>query len=145
MSRLTKFIETVGKVKEHHESGSSYYTIGGTKVRVSNHLASINNLRDLMILLPSNSNKNYVVIIHGRIYTYESYTKIKLFLEHWIMLAEGFATRDKVILNDQEFQLRQQLNKVRQELAKIKQKKISLDDFTTSQQNTILNFLSQKK
>ena len=145
MSRLTKFIETIGKVKEHHESGSSYYVIGGVKVRVSNHLASVNNLRDLMILLPSNSAKNYVVIMHDRIYTYENYTQVKVFLQHWIMLAEGFAVRDKVILNDESFQLRAQLNKVRQELAKIKLKKLSMEDFTVSQQNTILNFLSQKK
>ena len=108
MSKLSKFLELHGSVLKENESGSSYYKVGDKKIRVSDHMSPINVPDDMCILIPQNSQKQYIVVFLTNIYIHNSYTSLRSFLESWILISKGYAKRVRVgeTLKIKELQVR---------------------------------------
>lgn len=145
MSKLSKFLELHGSVLKENSSGSTYYQIADRKIRVSDHLSTSNIPDQLVILLPENSKKQYIVVLLGKLYIHDSYTSLRVFLETWMVVVKGYEFKQSVLQNDKIIKLEAQLkesqkliSKQRQELHLLSIKPIvhdltNFDDLTNKQ------------
>lgn len=163
MSKLTKFLETHGTFLEKKPSGSSYYMLGDQKVRVSDHLSGGYFPNSLNILLPQGTNKQYVLMFLDRIYVHNSFTSLRVFLEHLLLISNAYAHRLKVTERAKQrkiSEIAQDSNKrviaaekVAQELRKellVKKPESAfgediLKSLTKGQLNTVISFVKQNK
>jgi hypothetical protein len=90
VSKLTKFLLQHGSLIVECETNSNYYEVCDKKVRVSDHLPGSRDLNDLIIFIPENSKKQYIVALLGKLYIHASFTSLRQFLETWIVIAKGF-------------------------------------------------------
>lgn len=69
------------------DSGSTYYKVGSTRIRVSDHLCSaFNDPNTLEILIPVNS-ESITLIIGGRIAIMKNYNKLKEYIKSFCLTA----------------------------------------------------------
>lgn len=101
MSKVSTLLLKYGELVKENESGSSYYKIADKKVRVSNHINSVFLPDVLNILIPSNSKKQYIVVLYNKMYIYESFTALRIFLENWILILKSLEEKTKIKECDQ--------------------------------------------
>lgn len=143
MSKLTKFLEQHGSVLETHESGSTYYKLAEKRIRLSDHLALHNDFDILSILLPVGTQKQYIVVLGGKLYIHNSYTSLRVFLEHWMLLAKSATIKAEVID-------RSEITKLKKKIALLEQNLLvsngsPFTGFTVPQRNVIASFMKQNK
>ena len=147
MSRVTKLLLEHGNFVKEKESGSSYYQIAGKKVRLSDHLPPLNVPDELNILIPLNSKKQYIVSYFGSLYVFNSFTELRTFMEHYVIISLGYKKRITCLECATIANLTKQLVEAKSQLNELKQQDkqfIALDSFTKRQQNTIKSFLNSK-
>lgn len=167
MSKLSKFLLQHGTLIADCPTNSSYYRIANTKVRVSNHLPGSENLNDLIIFIPQNSKKQYIVALTGKLFVYNSFTSLRVFLENWALVAEVLEARNTFRNNSfkkmeaRMLSLQIQIGQSKQTISELSTKLIStqnkqtkgvqpvqgtvlvLDNFTVSQRKVIAAFVKQ--
>lgn len=131
MSRITKFLETNCEKVEKEDSKSFYYLVGDHKIRISDHLALM-NVNSIQVLIPKNSQKQYVVSLPSGLYVFNSFTEIKSFLQHFIMFY-GIPGGKKIKENKAAKQLRDELCNAKEQITKLKSESITLKRFTSGQ------------
>lgn len=146
MSKVTSFLEKNGSFIKENATGSTYYQIGLEVVRVSDHLPTQTIDGTLHIIQPQNTRNMYIVIMRNQLYSFDSYTKLRVFLENWIMIAKGFSNKVAKGETDQIIKLKNELKSVKQAAQRklLPAGMIALSDFTLPQQNTIRSYIRQR-
>lgn len=140
MSKLLTFLENNCKLTLENESGSKYFEYGFTRIRVSDHIAPISTtlmLNTITILLPKNSRKHYILVLHGEIHIYESFTKLKVFFENMFLFINTLDYNTKIKQPKSDKNLNKKVIELNEKLNYLKQKSFLLDDFTAGQQKQI--------
>jgi len=154
MSKLSKFLLSHGTLTKVNPSGSSYYSIKDQKIRVSDHLTGLNPDSAINILLPQGTKTQYIVVLLGQLYIYNSFTELRVFLENYIILCKAFSQKKNMLENkkikeqhDTIVQLNNKINKLSQADSKkeISFKDASLNSLTPAQKIVVVNFIQTNK
>lgn len=126
MSKLTKFLLQNGSLVKENSSGSCYYKVAGKQIRLSDHTPPENVIEDLTIILPQGTKKQYIVIFLGHFYIHESFTSVRVFLEHWILLSKGYSKRLNCLECATIKKITKELSDTKLELGQLKQSIIKI-------------------
>jgi len=141
MSKLLTFLENNCKLIIENESGSRYFEYGCTKIRVSDHIAPTSTetmLNTISILLPKNSRKHYILVLHGELYIYESFTKLKVFFENMFLFINSIDNvSSKLKITKVEKGLQKKVIELNDQLNNLKQTSFLMKSFTAGQQKQI--------
>lgn len=147
MSKLLTFLESKCKLIIENESGSRYFEYGFTRIRVSDHIAPISTtlmINTISVLLPKNSRKHYILVLHGQIHIYESFTKLKVFFENMFLFISTLDSTTKFKMPKSDKNLNKKVIELNEQLNKLKQTSILLNTFTIGQQKQINIWRTQK-
>ena len=142
MSKLTNLLLKYGELIKENDSGSSYFSIYDKKIRVSNHINTVFISDDLNILLPENSKKQYIMVLYGNLYVYNSFTDLRIFLENWILISKRLENRTQISKDAKVIELEDKLKKLSDDF---KNYYIMLKGLTPPQQKRIDIMISEFK
>lgn len=146
MSKLTKFLETRTELLINSASGSIYYRIGNKKIRIANHLSANSSQFALNILVPNNSNTQYILAINNKVFIYNTFTELKPFLINWCIIMQSAADISEIGNNTRMQELEKEVIKLRKEnetfsIVKSSKNNFDMTMFTSGQQLQIKNFI----
>ena len=142
MSKLTNLLLKYEELIKENDSGSSYFSIYDKKIRVSNHINTVFISDDLNILLPENSKKQYIMVLYGNLYVYNSFTDLRIFLENWILISKRLENRTQISKDAKVIELEDKLKKLSDDF---KNYYIMLKGLTPPQQKRIDIMISEFK
>lgn len=87
-NKLKKYLQKFEGVSFHKESesGSVYYKIGSSKIRIADHQSPVNDPEVLNILFPQNSG-SIILTIGGRFVIIQNYNKLKEYIRSFMLTA----------------------------------------------------------
>lgn len=159
MSKLSKFLLSQGELIKECVTNSNYYLIKSKYVRISDHMGISSNTQDLNIYIPKNSKTQYIMVLNGTLYIYNSFTELKQFLLNWILIVDNIEYISEIktskmldIARTGQSATHRELVKAQKEIkllkntiisqSKIKVDKYSLDLFSKGQKSQILQFIA---
>lgn len=85
-------------VKKSDDSNSTYMSVGGTKIRISDHFAGFIAEDQINVIFPTNNAANPVVIYSNAVMSYASFRDLKFFLKSFceMRLCEYFCDEAKL-------------------------------------------------